>query len=63
MLSSNIRNDPSLRLRVEDGGVRDVKGLAPNILITVVDYDIEEEDRQSLTASPIDGELCKLIKL
>ena len=48
---------------VEDGGVRDVVGLAPNTAITVVDYDIDEEDREGLTVSPIDGELCKLIRL
>ncbi len=56
-------NAKEVLIVVEDGGVRDVKGVAPNIPITVVDYDIEEEDRESLTTSPIDGELCKLIKL
>src|SRR5258708_7600365 len=34
---------------VEDGGVRNVVGLAPNIQVTIVDYDFEEEDRECLT--------------
>jgi hypothetical protein len=55
-------NAKEVLIVVEDGGVRHVVGLAPNFQVTIVDYDFEEEDRQSLTVSPIDGELCKLTR-
>ena len=55
-------NAKEVLIVVEDGGVRNVVGLAPNIPVTIVDYDYEEEDRPELKVSPIDGELCKLTK-
>jgi hypothetical protein len=47
---------------MEEGRVRRVVGLPPNTQVTIVDYDIEDEEEQYLTASPIDGELCKLTR-
>ena len=44
----------------EEGRVRQVVGLPPNIQVTVVDYDIEDEEEQYLSPSPVDGQLCKL---
>lgn len=55
-------NAKAVLIVVEDGGVRNVVGLAPNVPVTIVDYDFEEEDRPFLKVSPIDGELCKLIR-
>jgi hypothetical protein len=55
-------NAKEVLIVVEDGGVRNVVGLAPNIQVTIIDYDYEEEDRPELQVSPIDGELCKLIR-
>jgi hypothetical protein len=55
-------NAKEVLIVVEDGGVRNVVGLAPNIQVTIVDYDFEEEDRPYLKPSPIDGELCKLTR-
>jgi len=42
--------------------VREVVGLPPNTQVTIVDYDVEDEDEQYLAPSPIDGQKCKLTK-
>ena len=47
---------------LEEGRVREVVGLPPNTQVTVVDYDVEDEDEQYLAPSPIDGQKCKLTK-
>jgi hypothetical protein len=47
---------------LEEGRVREVVGLPPNTQVTVVDYDVEDEDEQHLAPSPIDGQKCKLTK-
>ena len=47
---------------LEEGRVREVVGLPPNTRVTVVDYDVEDEDEQYLAASPIDGQKCKLTR-
>jgi len=47
---------------LEEGRVREVVGLPPNTQVTIVDYDVEDEDEQYLAPSPIDGQKCKLTK-
>jgi len=42
--------------------VREVVGLPPNTQVTIVDYDVEDEDEQYLAPSPIDGQMCRLTK-
>ena len=56
-----IRSTPIIVV-LEEGRVREVVGLPPNTQVTVVDYDVEDEDEQYLAASPIDGQRCKLSK-
>ena len=42
--------------------MREVVGLPPNTQVTIVDYDVEDEDEQYLAPSPIDGQMCRLTK-
>ena len=53
-------NGKKIIVVVHEGRVRQVVGLQPNTQVTVVDYDIEDEEEQYLSPSPLDGELCKL---
>ena len=55
-------NGKEIIVVLEEGRVREVVGLPPNTQVTVVDYDVEDEDEQYLAHSPIDGQKCKLTK-
>ncbi len=55
-------NGKEIIVVLEEGRVREVVGLPPNTQVTVVDYDVEDEDEQYLAPSPIDGQKCKLTK-
>jgi hypothetical protein len=55
-------NAKEIIIVLEEGRVREVVGLPPNTQVTVVDYDVEDEDEQYLAPSPIDGQKCQLTK-
>lgn len=47
---------------VQDGTAREVVGLPPNTRVVVANYDIEDVEKEFLSPSPVDGELCVLSK-
>jgi hypothetical protein len=48
---------------IMDGGlVHEIVNLPPNIIVTVLDYDIEGVEKERLEISPVDGELCTINK-
>ena len=48
---------------IMDGGlIHEIVNLPPNIIVTVLDYDIEGVEKERLEISPVDGELCTINK-
>lgn len=48
---------------IMDGGlVHEIVNLPPNIIVTVLDYDTEDVEKERLEISPVDGELCTINK-
>jgi hypothetical protein len=43
-----------------EGRVRELVGLPPHTEVTIINYDIEDEEKEYLRPSPLDGELCLL---
>ena len=54
---------PSIFVVVEEGYVKEVVGLPEGSQVTVLDYDMGEEDEpRHIEPSPLDGELCCITK-
>jgi len=53
-------NPKELFIVLEDGRVREVPNLPPNMRVVVVDYDIEDMEKEDLKPSPLDGQPCRL---
>lgn len=52
-----ITSEP-IYVLVEQGQVTDIQNIPPDKMIQVIDKDIDGEDEQKLSISPIDGEAC-----
>ncbi len=53
-------NPKELFIVLEEGRVREVPNLPPNMQVVVVDYDIEDMEKEDLKPSPLDGQPCRL---
>jgi hypothetical protein len=49
-----------IRILVEGGVVHEVLHVPPDIQVTILDYDTEGADEESLGISPVDGKLCAI---
>jgi len=45
---------------LEDGRVREVPNLPPNMRVVLIDYDIEDVEKEELKPSPLDGQPCRV---
>jgi hypothetical protein len=59
---TDMKTKHEIYVVVEGGIVREVVGLPPKTQVTVLDYDIECHEEQSLQVSPLDGEPCIINK-
>ena len=48
----------SIFVVVEEGYVKEVVGLPENTQVTVLDYDVDQDDPREIQPSPLDGEPC-----
>ncbi len=53
-------NPKELFIVLEEGRVREVPNLPPNMRVVLVDYDIEDVEKEVLKPSPLDGQPCRL---
>ena len=53
-------NPKELFIVLEEGRVREVPNLPPNMRVVLVDYDIEDVEKEDLKPSPLDGQPCRL---
>ena len=53
-------NPKELFIVVEDGRVREVPNLPPNMRVVVIDYDIEDVEEEEIKPSPLDGQPCRI---
>jgi len=49
-------------LIMEGGVVHEIVDLPDHIHVTLVDYDIEDVEKERLEISPVDGELCVITR-
>lgn len=47
---------------VQGGVVQEIINLPDHIIVTVIDYDVEDAPENRLQISPVDGELCVINK-
>ena len=52
----------SIFVVVEEGYVKEIIGLPENTQVTVLDYDVDQDDPREIQPSPLDGELCCITK-
>ena len=53
-------NPKELFIVLEEGRVREVPNLPPNMRVVLIDYDIEDMEKEELKPSPLDGQPCRL---
>ena len=53
-------NPKELFIVLEEGRVREVPNLPPNMRVVVIDYDIEDVEEEEIKPSPLDGQPCRI---
>ncbi len=61
-LVTAARRERVIHVVVQGGVVQEVTDVPPGIGVQVVDYDVDQAEREHVTRSPLDGEPCVLTK-